>query len=237
MILSARRWLYRCFPLLALFSASAGAETLSGSWQCNGNDGRHSLSFQNDTTLLYDNEPSAYMVMGNVLMVQDDYGVSNYNYQLQGKQLQIQFPDGSLLTCQRGSAPAQPGRATTATPSGGGVDTATLQAQIAGTWWGYSGSTERKIGLCADGRYMDFTESAYSGHGYDSGGNETMGWGAASQGGNQGRWTIQGNYQQGIISVQTYNGGSFTLHYNQIGDPGCLNINGSRLCRSSASCE
>ena len=227
----------RALPLLLLLSATAGAETLSGSWQCNGNDGNHSLTFQNNSTLLYDNEPSPYMVMGSVLLVQDDYGVSNYNYQFQGKQLKIQFPDGSLLTCQRGSAPAKPKQATTATPSSGGVDSATLQAQIAGTWWGYSGSTERKIGLCPDGRYMDFTESGYSGHGYDSGGSETYAWGAASQGGNQGRWTIQGDYQQGNISVQTNNGGSFNLHYNQIGDPGCLNINGSRLCRSSARCE
>jgi len=38
-----------------------------------------------------------------------------------------------------------------------------LASQIAGTWWGYSGSTETKIGLCPDGSYADFSESGYSG--------------------------------------------------------------------------
>lgn len=229
--------LLRILPLL-LFSGSAAA-ALDGSWQCNGSDGRHSLNFQNGNTLLYDNEPLSYMEMGNMLVVQDDEGMSNYGFQLQGKALTIQFPDGSQLNCTRGSAsaPAQPSAAgPAAAPAGGGVDSATLAAQIAGTWWGYAGSTERKIGLCPDGSYLDYTESGYSGREYDSGGYQTGAWGSASQSGTRGRWTIQGNYQQGVISVQSSRG-PFTLHYSQVGEPGCLNINGNRLCRSSASCN
>ena len=230
---------HRPIYLLLFLTTSVSAEGLSGSWQCSGNDGRHSLTFQTDT-LLFDNEPLSFVVMGNVLLVEEDYGVSSYGYQLQGEALQIQYPDGSLLNCRRGTA--APGQsagqpAAAPTPSAGGVDSATLQAQIAGVWWGYSGSTERKIGLCPGGYYMDYTESGYSGRGYDSGGYETHAWGAASQGGNQGRWTIQGDYQQGTIYVQTDSGGSFSFQYSQVGEPGCLNIGGSRLCRSSASCN
>lgn len=118
-----------------------------------------------------------------------------------------------------------------------GPNNPTLQGQIAGTWWGYSGSTERKVGLCADGRYHDYTESGYSGRSYDAGGNETMAWGNASQGGGSGRWTINGDTQTGTISVNYAGGGSARITYKQVGEPGCLDFNGDRLCRSSASCD
>ena len=88
-----------------------------------------------------------------------------------------------------------------------GPNDAQLAQQIAGTWWGYSGSTERKIGLCPDGSYYDSRESGYSGTSHDSGGNETMAWGTANQSGGSGRWTIQGNGEQGTITV-IYNTGN-----------------------------
>lgn len=128
---------------------------------------------------------------------------------------------------------------TGAAPSGGQDkpnDTA-LAAQIAGTWWGYSGSTERKIGLCPDGTYMDYTESSYSGRSFDGGGSETMAWGQASQGGGAGTWAIQGDGQQGTIYVRYNNGSQTSLRYQQCGDPGCLLFNGNKLCRSSAKCN
>ena len=127
----------------------------------------------------------------------------------------------------------QGGEATT--PSG--PNDARLQQQIAGTWWGYAGSTERKLGLCADGRYRDYTESGYSGSSHDSGGNQTMAWGSASQRGGAGRWIINGNTQGGTISVNYAGGGSAQIRFRQVGEPGCLDFNGAKLCRSSASCE
>lgn len=114
-----------------------------------------------------------------------------------------------------------------------GKNNTSLQAQIAGVWWGYSGSTERKIGLCADGSYMDYTESGYSGRAQDVGGA----WGSASQRGGQGSWTIQGDTNSGVINVRYSNGNTTSLRYRQIGDPGCLDINGNTLCRKSANCR
>ncbi len=118
-----------------------------------------------------------------------------------------------------------------------GPNDETLAAQIAGVWWGYSGSTERRIGLCPGGVFRSFSESSYSGTGYDSLGNETLSWGAVGQGGGQGRWSIQGDTQSGVISVRYNDGGSDELRYRQTGEPGCLNINGNTLCRQSARCD
>ena len=115
-------------------------------------------------------------------------------------------------------------------------DTA-LASQIAGTWWGYSGSTERKIGLCPGGTYMDYSESSYSGRSFDSGGSETMAWGSANQGGGAGTWVIQGKGQQGTIYVKYNNGSRMTLNYKQCGELGCLLFNGNKLCRSSGKCN
>ncbi len=117
------------------------------------------------------------------------------------------------------------------------TNNAELARQIAGTWWGYSGSTERKIGLCSNGSYIDYTESSYSGKSFDSGGSETMAWGSANQGGGSGHWVIQGGGQQGTIFVKYNNGSETKLHYKQCGEEGCLLFNGNKLCRSSGSCN
>ncbi len=118
-----------------------------------------------------------------------------------------------------------------------GPNDANLQRQMAGQWWGYSGSTERTIGLCADGSYFDSMEASYSGQGSDQYGNQTMAWGQASQGGDQGRWTVSGRAQSGTIHVVYGNGSSRNIDYRQINDPGCLSFDGHTLCRRSASCR
>jgi len=110
----------------------------------------------------------------------------------------------------------------------------TLANQIAGVWWGYAGSTERRIGLCPGGAYRDYTESSYSGGSYS---NQGVSWGSASQHGGQGSWSIQGDTQSGVISVRYNNGDTASLNYRQINDPGCLDVNGNILCRTSATCD
>ncbi len=57
------------------------------------------------------------------------------------------------------SQQAAPGKAAMGSNRANDAD---LAGQIAGTWWGYAGATERKIGLCANGSYLDYTESSYS---------------------------------------------------------------------------
>jgi hypothetical protein len=135
-----------------------------------------------------------------------------------------------------GKAPAKTSGAHTK-PGGRSTTNPQLAKDIAGLWWGYSGSTERSIGLCSDGSYFDSAESSYSGTGHDSLGNETMAWGSASQSGAQGKWSIQGDSNSGTIHVEYNNGKITSLQYRQIGDPGCLSFNGNTLCRKSASCR
>ncbi len=112
-----------------------------------------------------------------------------------------------------------------------------LAKQIAGVWWGYAGSTERKIGLCPDGTYMDYTESGYSGRTHDSGGYQTGAWGNASQRSGSGTWSVQGNMQQGTIRVRYNNGRETTIQFRQCGKSGCLLFNGNTLCLTSKSCN
>ncbi len=116
--------------------------------------------------------------------------------------------------------------------AGAAVDSSKLASEISGIWWGYSGSTERKIGLCPNDRYQDYSESSYSGSSKDSLGNPSTSWGSASQRGGSGTWAIKGNYQEGIISVRYSNGNTATIQYRQCGEPGCLLFNGHKLCRS-----
>lgn len=112
-----------------------------------------------------------------------------------------------------------------------------LQRRIAGIWWGYSGSTEREMGLCPDGSYRDYTESGYSGRSYDQYGSQTMAWGSGSQGGGSGRWTVSGNTDSGTIHVAYSSGRNANIGYRQIGKPGCLSFNGNTLCRKQATCR
>ncbi len=126
--------------------------------------------------------------------------------------------------------------ATGKVPPAGPNDEA-LARQLAGTWWGYSGSTETKIGLCPDGSYHDFSESSYSGTMTDGGGNQTGAWGAAGQSGGQGSWVVQGTLQSGTITVRYADGSTGTIHYEQHSDPNCLLFDGRTLCRTASECE
>ena len=90
-----------------------------------------------------------------------------------------------MLSQITASLPQTGGAAGTEAPTG--PNDPNLQRQIAGIWWGYSGSTERRIGLCPDGSYRDYTESSYSGQSSNQYGNQTMAWGSGSQSGGAGR--------------------------------------------------
>lgn len=132
---------------------------------------------------------------------------------------------------------AESGVTGTASAAPAGPNNPELQRQMAGLWWGYAGSTERTLGLCADGTYFVSRESSYSGTSSDAGGNQVMAWGAASQGNGKGRWTISGSPQSGSIHVENSGGGSGNIAYKGINDPGCLSIDGNTMCKKSADCR
>ena len=208
---------------------------LLGTWQYRGPEGIINLVFQSNSTLVFDGETIQYKLLQGVIRIEDEGESVDYPYAFHGQTLVILFPGGDqmqFVKTQDLSPSSPPNQATTNAPSSGAVDSAELASQIAGIWWGYQGSTERKIGLCPGGAYQDYSESSYSGSSSDSLGNQTMAWGAAGQGGGAGTWSIQGDYQQGLILVRYNNGSQITIRYQQCGETGCLLFNGNKLCRA-----
>lgn len=88
-----------------------------------------------------------------------------------------------------------------------------LQQWITGNYYYFSSSavvsaaSERSLTLCADGRFLE------SGEFSASSGGAAPGWGAASQGGSGGRWSISGDRQSGTISLSFGGGGTKNIRY------------------------
>ncbi len=104
-----------------------------------------------------------------------------------------------------------------------------LAQWIAGEYYSYEGSTERKLMLCPGGIFYDSRESSYSGTNYNSLGAETSSYGAASADAGSGKWAIQGNRQSGTITLSYKGKGSQKVEYRVLGD-NCISIMGIKFC-------
>ncbi len=114
---------------------------------------------------------------------------------------------------------------------------ASLMQWIAGEYYSYVGSTERKLMLCLNGRYSYYSESSYGGNFTDSGGNNTGGWGAAGNDGSSGTWRIVGNKQQGTLIFTTNQGENDERGYRVIGR-GAILIDGIKFgYKGRANCN
>jgi hypothetical protein len=112
-----------------------------------------------------------------------------------------------------------------------------LMASFAGHYWGYSGSTESNLSLCAGGEFAEQSESSYSGSSRDSLGSQTMAWGTAGQSGSRGKWSIQGNLQQGTIHLSYPSGKQTSVSYSKV-DSSCYRFGGRTMCRKGpARCQ
>ncbi len=86
-----------------------------------------------------------------------------------------------------------------------------LQGWITGTYYSFSSSavvsasSERSFTLCVNGQFRISGEFHA---------NESGSWGAASQGGNAGAWTISGNRQSGTITLSYSDGSTKTMQYS-----------------------
>lgn len=103
---------------------------------------------------------------------------------------------------------------------------------IAGEYYHFSGSTEKKIMFCPDGVFSDSSESGYSGKGYDGIGNQNMAWGTASQNQGSGQWAIQGSAQGGTITLSYRSGKRVVTKYQAGREKGCYTFNGTLFCYS-----
>ena len=150
-------------------SSAPAIGSLSGSWQC----GNESLLFKSDTVLVYDGEQMRYQRRGNVLQVQEEYGLVDYPFVLAGHRLDVTFPDGSVIRCTRVKAGPDKSPA-------GGTRSSGAPSQLRGMlcrWSGSSGMSSRyssstRVSFDGAGRFSYSSESAFSGDagmGYGSG--------------------------------------------------------------------
>ncbi len=90
---------------LGVLSAhAASSESLLGSWRCQFMGESLSLVFQSESVLVFDGEPARYVLADGVIRVEEDYGVVDYPYTLQGDSLLLQLEEGIPLQCEREGA-------------------------------------------------------------------------------------------------------------------------------------
>jgi hypothetical protein len=130
------------------------------------------------------------------------------------------------------------GAAGVGTSEAAGASDPQLMQQMAASYYSYSsagisgtGGTERKVTLCPNGTYFSGTESGYSG-GAGTGGA----WGTASQRSGSGTWRIQGNVNEGTITMIGRDGKPTNYRYRQCGQ-GCYYFGNTKFAISgSANC-
>jgi hypothetical protein len=116
-----------------------------------------------------------------------------------------------------------------------------LRRQMAGSYfsfsgggYGSSGGTARGLTLCPDGTFSRSSESSYSGD--LSGGGS---WGAASQGGSDGKWIISGNKLRGTITLFSRDGSRHSFNFedcsHEIG--GCFYFDGIKYGWGAPNCQ
>jgi len=137
---------------------------------------------------------------------------------------------GGVMDYAKGAADKAAASSSGAAPPAGPSDPA-LQQAMAGEYYSYSGSTERKLMLCPSGTFFDSRESSYSG----SFGTGQGGWGAASAGAGSGSYAIQGNQQSGTITFSYKGGKKSTARYQSTGERGCYSFDGTPFCYSGAA--
>lgn len=136
---------------------AAGSGDLLGRWSCQTPQGQAQLTFLSDRELVYNGERSPYERGDGLIRVPGEWGVEQYRYAVNGDDLTVTNPDGSVTRCRR-----QQGGAAGA--AGGG-----LEALLQGPRCAYSSSpdggysTLYKLYFDGQGRFVSGTESSYSG--------------------------------------------------------------------------
>jgi hypothetical protein len=230
-----RRWIWALFTLLVPLGSHAGdIERLRGFWQCQEEGVRSTLEFASASQLLFNGQPAAYQLLPNMLQVEEEYGLTDYYYQLQEEGLVILSPDGSVTYCQKGQKPAEQARRPQQKPAqapGGSSgwpppyrrpggrsswedsDPGSLLYKFAGRWDAATSNTLHNIYLKPDGTFEEAYEAGYSGTFSDEGGYQTGNWGASGAEQGAGHWSIQGSLRQGQITLIDRNGNRTTYNY------------------------
>ena len=166
--------------------------SLIGSWQCQGPYGVSRLVFESKSRLIFDGDPAKYTLIPGVIRVQDEDGIENYRYTLKGNSLNITFPDGSRLQCQR-AAPSQAGsvkkESPAVSPTGKGSE---WQLQGMHCNWGGSSSSSSsysrstRVSFDGKGTFRYASESSF-------GSGAGIAYGKQAGSANTGRYRVAGD--------------------------------------------
>lgn len=227
---------------LLLISPGAWADNytqLKGYWQCQEDGQTAILEFTSRQQLLYNGQAASYQLAPGIIQVQEEQGLANYLYTVEGNLLVILSPDGSVTQCQKAKKPKP---AKTRQKSGkdsspkyqsksqdqvwpppyarpqGRIDEDNPGAQallykFAGRWDHVTGNTLTNLFLKPDGSYEEAYEAGYSGVFKDQGGYQTGNWGATGAQQARGRWMVVGGLRQGKLYLVDQSGRENVYHY------------------------
>jgi len=188
-----------CIGLAAVLVAQAAdVKKLLGAWECKTEQGTVTLVFRSEEVLAYNGEEIGYRLADSVIQVYDEFlGYVDYPFSLSGGVLSIIYPEGYTLNFKKSAA------AKTEKPQDKGAPS-DLARHFAGAWKNYTQYTENLVVLNADGTYGQRYTSSY--------GSEESG-SAAGESHAQGRWTVRGTREKGVISFAGNDGSSSEYEY------------------------
>jgi hypothetical protein len=137
-------------------ASAQSAEPLLGRWRCQAPDGPALLEVLSNTELTYNGQRTTFQLGQGVMRVQEDWGMAEYRYRIEGDRMTVTNPDRSVTQCQRQQAPAAGAR--------GG-----MEALLQGQRCAYSSSpdggfaTTYMMYFDGQGRFVWGTESSFSG--------------------------------------------------------------------------
>ncbi|MBE0604443.1 MAG: hypothetical protein IH611_12570 [Deltaproteobacteria bacterium] len=210
------------FVSFPLYLAAADSHGLMGNWQCRGPHGEVSLVFETAERLVFGGEPSRYKLVKGAVRIWEDGAPLDYPYRLEENSLSFISPENERYQCGRAKRAASG-------PSGGASGDASLAGYFAGSYYHYSGSTERRMVFCPDGTFHGGRESGYSGS-FREGGSRTGAWGTAGQSAYGGKWTIRGDRTQGRISLVHQGGKREEIPYRTARERGCIHLGETLFC-------
>jgi hypothetical protein len=189
-----------CFGLALMLitpAAAADVKNLLGAWECKTEQGTVTLVFRTEESLVYNGEELGYRLADSAIQVYDEFlGYVDYPYTLSGGVLSIVYPEGYTLKFKKAAAK------TDKPPEKGAASD--LVQHFAGAWKNYTQYTENLVVLNPDGTYGQRYTSSY--------GTEESGT-AAGESHAQGRWTVRGTKEKGVISFAGNDGSSSDYEY------------------------
>jgi hypothetical protein len=225
--------------LLPKLSYADSYTQLEGYWQCQEDSEPVTLEFKSRQQLFYNGKAYKYQLAPGTIHVQEENGLIDYFFAVEGGNLAVISPDGSVIQCQKAEkskmadTKRSPGEPTQkdhevespdkgwpppyARPQGK-VDeenpgSQALLYKFAGRWDYVTKNTLTNLFLKPDGTYEEAYEAGYSGQFTDQGGYQTGNWGAAGTEQARGRWKVVGSLRKGKLYLINQRGREIVYNY------------------------